>query len=298
MGVIEKIGRFLDPIIVVREDGAVLDAERQPSPAGAEEARRQDASSRCSCPTRRSRSRSWRSTPRRRTTCARSRSRRSGWRARSRRRQTRHEDAVRLRVRAAVVPDARRLLRGATAPERRRVSVDPAARRRVPRRADREGAQGTRAARQEDPEAGRRRDGGRREAEGQGLTSPYLKPFVVSRVNYTRFSKATSFDFDEALDKIIASAPKFNVDRVKQEDVAKAGGRRRRTRVSAPWQPRSGRRRAPPALPALPPLPGSVERDKVHRLGRLGAELPNHRRHLPAVVGRVVDDVLEHVPED
>jgi ParB family chromosome partitioning protein len=60
--------------------------------------------------------------------------------------------------------------------------------------------------------------------KAKGLTSPYLKPFVVSRVNYTRFSKATSFDFDEALDKIIASAAKFNVDRVKQEDVAKSGG--------------------------------------------------------------------------
>ena len=60
--------------------------------------------------------------------------------------------------------------------------------------------------------------------KARGLTSPYLKPFVVSRVNFTRFSKATSFDFDEALDKIIASAAKFNVDRVKQEDVARAGG--------------------------------------------------------------------------
>ncbi len=60
--------------------------------------------------------------------------------------------------------------------------------------------------------------------KAKGLVSPYLKPFVVSRVNYTRFSKATSFDFDEALDKIIASAAKFNVERVKQEDVAKAGG--------------------------------------------------------------------------
>jgi len=47
---------------------------------------------------------------------------------------------------------------------------------------------------------------------------------VVSRVNYTRFSKATSFDFDETLDKIIASAQKFNADRVSQQDVAKAGG--------------------------------------------------------------------------
>ena len=60
--------------------------------------------------------------------------------------------------------------------------------------------------------------------KAKGLTSPYLKPFVVSRVNYTRFSTATSFDFDETLDKIIASAAKFNVDRVKQEDVAKSGG--------------------------------------------------------------------------
>ena len=60
--------------------------------------------------------------------------------------------------------------------------------------------------------------------KARGLTSPYLKPFVVARINFTRFSKATSFDFDETLDKIIASASKFNVDRVKQEDVAKAGG--------------------------------------------------------------------------
>jgi ParB family chromosome partitioning protein len=60
--------------------------------------------------------------------------------------------------------------------------------------------------------------------KAKGLTSPYLKPFVVARVNYTRFSKATSFDFDATLDKIIASAQKFNVDRVNQQDVAKAGG--------------------------------------------------------------------------
>ena len=60
--------------------------------------------------------------------------------------------------------------------------------------------------------------------KARGLTSPYLKAFVVSRVNYTRFSKATTFDFDETLDKIIASAQKFNVDKVKQDDVAKAGG--------------------------------------------------------------------------
>ena len=60
--------------------------------------------------------------------------------------------------------------------------------------------------------------------KGRGLTSPYLKPFVVARINPIRFSKATEFDFDEVIDKMTAAAARFNVDRVKQEDVAKVGG--------------------------------------------------------------------------
>jgi len=60
--------------------------------------------------------------------------------------------------------------------------------------------------------------------KAKGLTSPYLKAFVVARVNPIRFSKATEFDFDEVIDKMTASAKKFNVDKIKQEDVAKAGG--------------------------------------------------------------------------
>jgi ParB family transcriptional regulator, chromosome partitioning protein len=60
--------------------------------------------------------------------------------------------------------------------------------------------------------------------KAKGLTSPYLKPFVVARINPIRFSKSTEFDFDEVMDKMIASANKFNVERVKQEDVAKIGG--------------------------------------------------------------------------
>ena len=58
----------------------------------------------------------------------------------------------------------------------------------------------------------------------RGLTSPYLKPFVIARVNPIRFSKSTEFDFDEVMDKTIAAATRFNVDRVRQEDVAKVGG--------------------------------------------------------------------------
>jgi ParB family chromosome partitioning protein len=60
--------------------------------------------------------------------------------------------------------------------------------------------------------------------KAKGLTSPYLKPFVVARINPIRFSKSTEFDFDEVLDKMTAAAKKFNVDKVKQEDVAKASG--------------------------------------------------------------------------
>ena len=60
--------------------------------------------------------------------------------------------------------------------------------------------------------------------KAKGLTSPYLKPFVMARINPIRFSKSTDFDFDEVMDKMIASAGKFNVDRVRQEDVAKIGG--------------------------------------------------------------------------
>jgi ParB family transcriptional regulator, chromosome partitioning protein len=58
----------------------------------------------------------------------------------------------------------------------------------------------------------------------RGLTSPYLKPFVIARINPIRFSKATEFDFDEVLDKMIAAAGRFKVDRIRQEDVAKVGG--------------------------------------------------------------------------
>ncbi len=58
----------------------------------------------------------------------------------------------------------------------------------------------------------------------RGLTSPYLKPFVVARINPIRFSKATEFDVDEVLGKMAAAADRFNVEKVKQEDVARAGG--------------------------------------------------------------------------
>jgi ParB family chromosome partitioning protein len=58
----------------------------------------------------------------------------------------------------------------------------------------------------------------------RGFESPYLRAFVVARINPLRFSKAPNPDFDETIDKMTASATKFKADNVKAEQLAKAGG--------------------------------------------------------------------------
>ncbi|HEX4441865.1 MAG TPA: chromosome partitioning protein ParB [Thermoanaerobaculia bacterium] len=58
----------------------------------------------------------------------------------------------------------------------------------------------------------------------RGFESPYLRAFVVARINPLRFSKAPNPDFDETIDKMAASAKKFKADNVKPEQLAKAGG--------------------------------------------------------------------------
>ena len=58
----------------------------------------------------------------------------------------------------------------------------------------------------------------------KGLTSPYLRPFVVARINPIRFSTSTEFEFDDVLDRMKRSAGKFNVEKIRQEDVVRAGG--------------------------------------------------------------------------
>jgi ParB family chromosome partitioning protein len=59
--------------------------------------------------------------------------------------------------------------------------------------------------------------------QAKGFKSPYLKAFVVARVNPLRFMKVMP-PFDEALDDILKRAGKFNVENVKQEDIAATGG--------------------------------------------------------------------------
>ena len=58
----------------------------------------------------------------------------------------------------------------------------------------------------------------------RGFTSPYLRPFVVARVNPIRFSTSTEFDFDDVVGRMQKNAVRFNVEKVKQEDVVRTGG--------------------------------------------------------------------------
>src|SRR5262245_18834711 len=58
----------------------------------------------------------------------------------------------------------------------------------------------------------------------RGFTSPYLKAFVVARVNYLRFVKGEMPTFDQALARILGSASRFDVSKIKESQVAAASG--------------------------------------------------------------------------
>jgi len=62
--------------------------------------------------------------------------------------------------------------------------------------------------------------------KAKGLTSPYLKSFVVARINPIRFrpKDAAPLSFDEVMERMTKAAEKLNVEKVKVEDLAKSGG--------------------------------------------------------------------------
>jgi ParB family chromosome partitioning protein len=62
--------------------------------------------------------------------------------------------------------------------------------------------------------------------KAKGLTSPYLKSFVVARVNPLRFrpKEAPALSFDDALERMARAADKFNPDKVRVDEVARSGG--------------------------------------------------------------------------
>ncbi|MHB8872157.1 MAG: chromosome partitioning protein ParB [Myxococcaceae bacterium] len=60
--------------------------------------------------------------------------------------------------------------------------------------------------------------------KARGLVSPYLKNYVVARVNFLRFKKGEGFDFDDTIAKMTASARKLDPESVKREDITRMGG--------------------------------------------------------------------------
>ena len=62
--------------------------------------------------------------------------------------------------------------------------------------------------------------------KAKGLTSPYLKSFVVTRVNPIRFrpKDAAPLSFDEVFDRMATATAKFNPEKIKMEDLARSGG--------------------------------------------------------------------------
>jgi ParB family chromosome partitioning protein len=60
----------------------------------------------------------------------------------------------------------------------------------------------------------------------RGLTSPYLKSFVVARVNPIRFrpKDTAPLSYNEVLERMTKAVDKFNPEKIKMEDLAKSGG--------------------------------------------------------------------------
>jgi ParB family transcriptional regulator, chromosome partitioning protein len=60
--------------------------------------------------------------------------------------------------------------------------------------------------------------------KARGFVSPYLRAFVVARINPLRWIQGEPPPLEEVLKTMRDRAAKFNTDRIKQEDLAQAGG--------------------------------------------------------------------------
>jgi ParB family chromosome partitioning protein len=58
----------------------------------------------------------------------------------------------------------------------------------------------------------------------KGFVSPYLRAFVVARINPLRWIQGDPPPLDEVLKTMRERAAKFNVDKIKQSDLANVGG--------------------------------------------------------------------------
>ena len=61
--------------------------------------------------------------------------------------------------------------------------------------------------------------------KAKGLESPYLKAFVVARINPLRFQRGKVVaDFDETIDKMLGLAHRFDASKIRADQVARSGG--------------------------------------------------------------------------
>jgi ParB family chromosome partitioning protein len=60
--------------------------------------------------------------------------------------------------------------------------------------------------------------------KARGFESPYLRAFVVARLNPLRFQRGAKADADETIEKMLAAARRFDAGRVRQDQLARAGG--------------------------------------------------------------------------
>jgi len=56
--------------------------------------------------------------------------------------------------------------------------------------------------------------------KARGFTSPYLKTFVVARLNPLRFRRGATMAADEALEAMVRAAERFNADKIEMADLA------------------------------------------------------------------------------
>jgi len=60
--------------------------------------------------------------------------------------------------------------------------------------------------------------------KARGLTSPYLRAFVVARINPIRFQRSATPPYEPTIEKMLAAAKAFDPAKVKVDDVARTGG--------------------------------------------------------------------------
>ena len=58
----------------------------------------------------------------------------------------------------------------------------------------------------------------------RGLVSPYLRSFVVARINPLRWIKGDSPELEDLLQTMRERAARFNVEKIKSQDLAGAAG--------------------------------------------------------------------------